>query len=316
MISDNPYEVAEPYFSMFPPDKLPQMAAGEADLKVKGKKLKIQHQLEKMGYGDYEKHIPRIRSNYYGMLRLIDDQMKRFFDFLKQEALYENTIFLFVADHGDYTGEYGLIKKGAGVPDCLTRIPMVWHGPKISKNKAPHNAHVSNIDILPTICDIIGQELPDGVIGRSLWPLLQGKDYPKAEFSSIIVQQGFGGREYTSVHQLDPYEEGCLAKGKNEFDELNSYSQSGTLRMLRKDEWKLEYDMQGNGRMYHLAKDKGEINDLFQDKKYESKKMELLQDMMAWELRTQDPLPLPRNRYIYRGDTHNYWSPYKDPDVM
>ncbi|AYD47776.1 sulfatase-like hydrolase/transferase [Arachidicoccus soli] len=316
MISDNLYEVAEPYFSMFSPDKLPPMAAGEADLKLKGKKLKMQHQLEKMSYGDYEKHIPRIRSNYYGMLRLIDDQMKRFFDFLKQEALYENTIFLFVADHGDYTGEYGLIKKGAGVPECLTRIPMVWHGPKISKNKAPHNAHVSNIDILPTICDIIGQELPDGVIGRSLWPLLQGKDYPKAEFSSIIVQQGFGGRDYTFVHQLDPYKEGCLAKGKNEFDELNSYSQSGTLRMLRKDEWKLEYDMQGNGRMYHLAKDKGEINDLFQDKKYESKKMELLQDMMAWELRTQDPLPLPRNRYIYRGDTHNYWSPYKDPDVM
>lgn len=86
--------------------------------------------------------------------------------------------------------------------------------------------------------------------------------------------------------------------------------------MLRKDDWKLVYNMQGNGRLYHLSEDPAEVNDLFNDKKYESKKLELLQDMMAWELRTQDPLPLPRQRYIYRGDKHNYWTPYDDPGVM
>ena len=312
----NPYQVSEPYYSLFPPDKLPPLPAGPEALKTKGKKFKMQHQLEDMGYPDFEKHIPRIRSNYYGMLRLIDDQMKRLVDSLKKNNQYENTILLFVADHGDYTGEYGLIKKGAGVPECLTRIPMLWHGPQIAKNKLPHDAHVSNVDIMPTICDIVGYQLPDGVIGRSLWPLLKGKDYPRAEFASIIVQHGFGGRDYTSVSQLDPYKEGCLAKGKHEFDELNSYSQSGILRMLRKDDWKLVYNMQGNGRLYHLSEDRAEVNDLFNDKKYIDKKLELLQDMMAWELRTQDPLPLPRQRYIYRGDKHNYWTPYNDPDVM
>ncbi|HEX5554786.1 MAG TPA: sulfatase-like hydrolase/transferase [Chitinophagaceae bacterium] len=311
----NPYQVSEPYYSMFPPDKLPPLKTDAGDLKIKGKKFTMQKELEDMGYPGYEKHIPRIRSNYYGMLRLIDDQMKRLVDFLKDKDLYDNTVVIFVADHGDFTGEYGLIKKGVGVPECLTRIPMIWHGPGVIKNPLPHDAHVSNVDIMPTICDIVDYPLPDGVIGRSLWPLLLGQAYPKADFASMIIQQGFGGRDYTSVSQLDPYKEGALAKGKHEFDELNSYSQSGFLRGLRKDDWKLVYDMQGNGKMYHLPDDPSEVKDLYQDKAHADKKTELLADMLAWELRTQDPLPLPRRRYIYRGDKHNYWTPYHDTDV-
>lgn len=312
----NPYQITEPYYSMFPPEKLPQLPAGAEALRAKGKKFTMQRRLEEMGYPGFDTHIARIRSNYYGMMRLIDDQVKRLTDYLKQQQLYDNTIFIFVADHGDYTGQYGLIKKGAGAPDCLTRIPMLWYGPGIVSGTLPHQAHVSNVDIMPTICDIVGYPLPDGVVGRSLWPLLTGKDYPKADFASIVVQQGFGGRDYTSISQIDPYQEGALARGKHEFDELNSYSQSGMLRMLRKDDWKLVYNMQGNGRLYNLREDKGEVRDLFQDDRYQDKKLELLQDMMAWELRVQDPLPLPRQRYIYRGDKRNYWTPYHDPDVI
>lgn len=312
----NPYQVPEPYYSLFPPEELPPLQSGKADLKAKGKKFTMQHELEKMGYPDYEEHIPRIRSNYYGMMRLIDDQMKRLVDYLKEKSLYENTILLFVADHGDYTGEYGLIKKGAGLPDCLARIPMLWHGPGIKKSKQPHEAHVSNIDIMPTLCSVVGQPIPEGVIGRSLWPLLSGQDYPKEEFSSVIAQHGFGGRDYTAVDQIDPYKEGALTKGKHEFNELNSYSQSGILRALRKGDWKLIYNMQGNGRLYHISEDPAEVNDLFDNQTYRDKRLELLQDMMAWELRSQDPLPLPRRRYIYRGDEHNYWTPYRDPEVM
>lgn len=312
----NPYQVTEPYYSMFPPDKLPPLPAGAESLSAKGKKFTMQRSLEETGYPDFASHISRIRANYYGMLRLIDDQVKRLVTYLKKTDRYENTILIFVADHGDYTGQYGLIKKGAGVPECLTRIPMLWHGPGIRARALPHDAHVSNVDILPTISEIVGHPLPAGVVGRSLWPLLTGAAYPAEEFRSIVVQQGFGGRDYTSVSQLDPYQEGCLTRGQHEFDELNSYSQSGILRMLRKGDWKLVYNMQGNGRMYHLPDDPGEVHDLYDDPAHKEKKVELLEELMAWELRTQDPLPLPRTRYIYRGDKRNYWTPYLDPDVL
>ncbi len=313
----NPYQVSEPYYSMFPPETLPDVLVGKEALKEKGNKWVLQKELMGMGYPNFEKNIPRIRSNYYGMMRLIDDQVKRFVDHLKKTRSYENTIFIFVADHGDFTGEYGLIKKGVEVPECLARIPMLWHGPEIIKNKKPSDAHVSNVDIMPTICNLLNVPLPDGVQGRSLWPLLSGQKYPKEEFSSVIVQQGFGGLHFTDLQEYDPYtQDGTLVKGKEQFDELNTWSQSGMMRMLRKDDWKLVYDMQGSGQLYNLATDPAEVHNLFGSSTYKDKQMELLSNMMTWELRTQDPLPLPnpnKNRhYGFKKDPYNYWTPYKN----
>jgi arylsulfatase A-like enzyme len=311
----NPYQVCEPYFSMFPPDQLPPLKAGSQTIRQKGEKYLQLKKLMARAYPNLDDHIPRLRSIYFGMLRLIDDQIKRLVDFLQQKGIYDNTLIIFAADHGDYAGEYGLIKKGAGVPECLTRIPMLWHGPGIIKQAEPHPAHVSNTDILATICDLLGVPLPMGVQGRSLWPLLTGQTYPEDDFTSMLVMQGMGGLDYASIKELDGYREGTFQrKSPRFFDELNSWTQSGTLRMLRKGDWKLVYDMQGRGELYHLAVDPAELTNLFSFPGHIDKRIELLQDMLAWELRTQDPCPLPDagpHKYILKRDPRNYWAPYR-----
>lgn len=313
----NPYQAPEPYYSMFPPESLPELDTDGDDLYKKGNIYMVEREILRKGYGDYEKQIPRIRSNYYGMMRLIDDQIKGFVEHLKETGELENTIIVFVADHGDYVGEYGMIKKGAGVPESLTRIPMIWYGPGIEANKEAHEAHVSNVDIMPTICDMLGVELPGGVQGRSLWPLLQGEDYPEEEFESIVVQQGYGNLRYVNFDNYSPYDDdGTIKRGRTQADELNTWTQSGRLRELRKGDWKLVYDMQGHGNLYNLAEDPAAINDLFDDKKYTEKKAELLEDLIAWELRSQDPMPYPHpnpaRKYGVKKDPRNYWSPYKN----
>lgn len=317
----NPYQVSEPYYSMFPEKDLPQFKANGSTLANKGNKWLLQRDILHMGYGDYEKHISRIRSNYYGMLRLIDDQMRGLVNYLKQNDLYDNTLIIFVADHGDFTGQYGLIKKGVEVPECLTRIPMIWHGPGIVKNKLPHEAHVSNVDIMPTLCTMMGAPIPDGVQGRSLWPLLTGNPYPKEEFASVMVQQGFGGRHFVNFDEYDPYtQDGTVTKGHTEADELNTWSQSGSMRELRKGDWKLAYDMQGSGQLYHLTTDPEELDNLFNNPKYLAKQDEMLRDLMTWELRMQDPVPMPRRQgkrqYGFKRDPYNYWTPYINEPVQ
>jgi len=313
----NPYQVSEPYYSMFPAKDLPQFKAGAGSLASKGNKWLLQQKLFHMGYGDYEKQVDRIRSNYYGMMRLIDDQMRGLMNYLKQNDLFDNTVVIFVADHGDFTGQYGLIKKGVEVPECLTRIPMIWHGPGIVKSKLPSTAHVSNVDIMPTLCTMIGAPIPGGVQGRSLWPMLTGKPYPKDEFSSIVVQQGYGGLHYVNYDEYDPYnQDGTVTKGRTEADELNTWSQSGSMRMVRKDDFKLAYDMQGAGQLYDLKNDPEELNNLFGNEKYLKQQDELMRAMMTWELRTQDPLPMPhkqgKRQYGFKRDPFNYWTPYID----
>jgi arylsulfatase A-like enzyme len=90
----NPYQVCEPYYSMFSPDKLPVLKTSRKDLAKKGEKYRILAQLEDASCPNLEQDLPRIRANYIGMIRLIDDQIKRLIESLKASGQYENTIFV------------------------------------------------------------------------------------------------------------------------------------------------------------------------------------------------------------------------------
>jgi arylsulfatase A-like enzyme len=287
------------------------LQAGEEALAAKGFKWQWTRRLGEHTQPDYGELIPRTRSNYFGMLRLIDDQVQRFIDFLDAEGIRENTVLVFLSDHGDFVGEYGLVRKGPEMPEVLMRIPLLFTGPGIRSSDEPHTAHVSIVDVMPTLCEAIGMPLPAGVQGRSLWPLLTGNDYPAEEFSSAYGEQGYGGLHYTDDDALDFAH--CLIHGPegHTFDELNSYSQSGTMRMVRKGVWKLVYDMQGRGQLYNLVGDPAELANLCGDPAHEAIEREMLAELLAWTLRAQDPLPLPKDKYVIKTDARNYWAPYR-----
>ncbi|MDR2038480.1 MAG: sulfatase-like hydrolase/transferase [Bacteroidales bacterium] len=303
----NPYQTCEPYYSMFPPESLPKMRSSMSDLTIKGSKYEILSEMMEQGHEGYIENLQRLRSIYHGMLRMIDDQLARLTVELKKLGVYDNTIIVFIADHGDYVGEYGLMKKGAGLDEVLTRIPMQWSGPGIKASELPHKAHVNIVDIFPTVCEIIGAPVPVGVQGRSLWPMLQGYPYPEEEFESMMVEDGYGGMYYTKADGTDYAVEGAVGKKPGLFfDELNTWSQSGTMHMLRSNEWKLVYDMDGNGQLYNLLKDPAELNNLYHDKKHTKTKDKMLEMLLRWELSTRDHLPIPGKRYRFKRNEHNY----------
>lgn len=86
----NPYQVPEPYFDLFPPESLPKNRAGAEALEGKGERFSwLRGVWEQVLGTEIEKRIQRARSNYHGMLRLIDDQFKRLIEGLKERALTE-----------------------------------------------------------------------------------------------------------------------------------------------------------------------------------------------------------------------------------
>lgn len=302
----NPYQVPEPYFSMFPPESIPPVHAGQEVLENKGFVWQFTRDLGLKGFPNYVEALPRMRANYYGMIRLIDDQISRFFHFLEDKNLLKNTLIFIIADHGDYAGEYGLMRKGAGLPEVLTRIPFQVYGYGISQYKGPHPAFVSIIDILPTVCEAVNAGIPAGVQGRSLWPILTGKPYPVKEFESIYAEQGYGGPAYSWNDSID-FKYGL--KPAVTFDELNRYSQAGLMRMVRKGPWKLIVDQQDeNGELYNLINDPFELKNLYYQNKYKTVKTEMLECLVNWMLKAVDPLPLPGGDYKQKKLPHNYWT--------
>lgn len=301
----NPYQVPEPYFSLFPEGEIPDRIAGPEAARAKGGKWAWLQRLIEEKRPDYDAHWRRYRANYCAMIRLIDDQIRRFVEHLQARGAWENTILIFTSDHGDYAADYGLQRKGVGLPECLTRVPLFFHGPGIVQGRPESDAFVSLVDIMPTLCEAVGADIPYGVQGRSLWPLLTGQAYPAEEFRSIYAELGFGGMFY-GEHERPPLH---FPYDDAEFDELNSVTQSGKLKMVRMGRWKLLFDMLGHGELYDLDHDPGELNDLFHDPAYRDVRTELLTELLAWTIRTEDDLP--GAAYTPKRPARNWYALYR-----
>ncbi len=314
----DPEQIPKPYWDMYPPDAVPDRCAGPEVLAHLGYRAQWLYGLSTDSYPS-EKYWRRYKSNYLGMLRMIDDQLARLVSHMQQKNILKNTIIVYLADHGDYLMDYGLARKGVGLYECLTRIPMVWSGYGIQPSQVGSSAFVSMADVMPTFCEAMGAEIPNGVQGRSLWPLLQGKDYPREEFRSIYSGVGVGGLYYDKADHV-PY---SISEGNVEnasptygrgWDELNKVTQSGNAKMVRMEDWKLAYDMMGYGQLYHLASDPCELKNLFGDPSVAKEQAQLMAELLMWTIRSQDSLPTgPQNgKYQTKWSRqHNWYAPYR-----
>ncbi len=134
--------------------------------------------------------------------------------------------------------------------------------------------------------------------------MLTGRDYPAGEFASVYAEQGFGGLDYG--WDDGPDFERCLTPSIS-FNCLNQYTQCGTMRMVRRDNWKLVYDMQGRGQLHNLAEDPGELVDRFDDPACRDVRGALVEELLTLTLRAQDPLPLPGGDCERKSRPGNYW---------
>lgn len=317
----DPEQVPKPYWDMYPPDQVPPRCVGPEALPGLGFRANWLYGLSNTTYPS-EKLWRRYKSNYLGMLRLLDDQLKRMVDHMETKGLLQNTIIVYLADHGDYLMEYGLPRKGVGLFECLTRIPMVWSGYGVKPSQVGSSAFVSMADVMPTLCEVMGAEIPHGVQGRSLWPLLQGQDYPREEFRSIYSTVGLGGLYYDRADNV-PYSiaERPIKKGDTQssrygigWDELNKVTQSGLEKMVRMGDWKLIYGMMGYGQLYHLPSDPCEIKNLFGHPNVAKEQAQLMAELLMWAIRDQDSLPTGPQNLKYQtkwSKQHNWYSPYR-----
>lgn len=316
----NPPQVPEPYFDLFPPDRLPKPEAGPEVLAQKGPRyLWLRGMWERIMGDELEKRMGRTVSNYCGMLRLIDDQLRRLIEGLRQRDLEKDTVVLFLSDHGDYAGEYGLVRKGGDLPEVLCRIPMIWRGPGIAARGALDGVCAGIVDVLPTLCELLDIPAPTGCQGKSLLPVLRGEGFPQEEYDSAYVETGYGGLYWEAEDALDPVTEGACNGSYSRFDCLNSWTESGQVRMLRWKNYKIQLDMLGHGFLYDLQSDPYETRNLWDEPGLLNVRAEMLQRLGAAMLRASDALPPPRRRYRLKEHPRGYWFQHNaaaDPGII
>ncbi|MGM7680937.1 sulfatase-like hydrolase/transferase [Cytobacillus sp. Hm23] len=166
------------------------------------------------------------RQLYYSLQKEADQEMLKVFQALQKTNFYENTIVIFLSDHGELLGAHGgLFQKWYNTYEESIHVPMIIHSPKLFSGRQSTDRITSHVDVLPTMLGLAGinpmeiQEKlrPDHtevhpLVGRDLTPLLKGRkdfyrdDEPIYFMSDDDVTKGLNqvtlsGEPYESVVQ-------------------------------------------------------------------------------------------------------------------
>lgn len=126
--------------------------------------------------------------DYYAEIQLIDDQMGRLIDYLEESGQRDNTLIVFMSDHGEMCGDHGLYWKGAYFYEGLTHVPLVFSCPDRIGSGIVSSALVELVDVAPTILELLGMEVPHYMQGRSLAGILTGAAAPDRFRDSVYSE--------------------------------------------------------------------------------------------------------------------------------
>ena len=114
---------------------------------------------------------------YCQCLTNMDASIGRILEYLRENGLDSNTLVIYMGDNGFCWGEHGLIDKRTFY-EASVRVPMLTYCPEIIKPGTVVEEMVQNIDIAPTVMEACGLRKAEQMRGRSMLPLLEGKEIP------------------------------------------------------------------------------------------------------------------------------------------
>lgn len=118
----------------------------------------------------------RVWRAYLACITQCDHALGELMNHLEERGLAENTVVIYVADHGAYSTSFGVPEKAPGIcSEHVCRIPMIWRVPGITPAGHVAEPLVHHVDLAPTLCSLAGLEPMDTVDGYDLTPMLRGE---------------------------------------------------------------------------------------------------------------------------------------------
>jgi len=205
----------------------------------------------------------QVQAAYFAMIELIDDQVGRMLAALEDTGQAENTIVIFMSDHGEMLGDHGLYLKGPHFYDEAVRVPLIIRWPKQYVADLRSEALVELVDLAPTLLEACGIEASPGMQGRSL--------------TSILT-----GAADANIHRDHVYSEYY-----NAWTHHRSY---GTMLRTREEKM-IVYHGVNEGEYYDLRTDPDEFCNLWEDDTVMEARESLLKQTFDASVLAMDPLP-------------------------
>lgn len=270
---DPPREYLERYLPRLSEIPLPNYVAGELDQKPAFQQNDHHNAYNTEGWFDHDAMSADdhrlVRAAYWAMCDLIDDQLARLISTLEATNQLENTLVIFMSDHGEMLGDHGIYLKGPYFYEPAVHVPLIFSMPGTVKAGVRNSALTELVDIAPTLLEAAGVPPYAGMQGKSLWSSLTGQTDAAPHREDV----------YSEYYNAMPWHKDPTAQAT----------------MVRTEDYKLVAAHSLNtGELYDLKQDPNETRNLWDDPDALLAKAQMLQRLcnrMAW---TVDPLPLRR----------------------
>jgi arylsulfatase A-like enzyme len=165
-----PFDPPREYLAKFDPDYGGRLTGSAGDVRLYNEN---REELEAKGI-DIDRYVEHVNACYDAELLYMDFCFGELIDGLKENGLYDNSLIIVCADHGEGFGERGFIGHNSGPFDYEMKIPFIVKPPKFNSPGQRITEPVTLCDIAPTVYDYLGIEPSIRMDGRSFKPLLDG----------------------------------------------------------------------------------------------------------------------------------------------
>jgi len=218
----------------------------------------------------------RLVARYLGLATLVDFQCGRILDALDLAGAADRTVVVFTSDHGDLMGAHRLFGKCVMYEEAV-RVPLMLRIPGTRPCRIRSN--ISQIDLVPTLLDLLGVDVPPDLPGRSLYPFAAaGPEYAQRALHAPVFI------EWTPPGGVDALRS---AESEDTADAgvLHDVLRTGVLP----DGWKYTWSLCDRDELYRLPDDPWEVHNLA-DRSENAPLVARCRSMIRrWQEQTADP---------------------------
>ena len=220
-----------------------------------------------------------IRANYYGNVTLMDRAVGTVLMALDEAGLRDSTIVAFTSEHGDMLGDHGILQKSVLYEEAI-KVPLLLRVPWLGGGGSMVRGRVGQVDLVPTLLELMREPVPDHLQGESRVPVLLGES--SLDDNDVFVQWNEPpGRDHAGHNMTVPDEE------------LSELSGMPWRTIISADGWKLSLSAEDQCELYDLNTDPYEEGNLFDARAHRDRVRGFASRLRSWQERTGDTAPLP-----------------------
>jgi len=219
-------------------------------------------------YGPTERDIRELIARYWGLVTQVDRSVGAILAALEDFGLADDTIVVYTSDHGDMMGAHHMVEKSVMYEEAV-RVPWLMRVPQRAGRLV--REPVSQIDMVPTLLDLMGRRRDTRLPGRSLVPLMKGREgTPEHVFIEWNPDSGAmkvkpGGTDLASKQQREHLE------------------QERSRAIIAPDGWKLCLSDRDKSQLFNLKDDPGETVNLFDSARHRDVVNRLTKRIHQWQ---------------------------------